>query len=141
MTSNVLDNTSTKVQNMACKTSQMDQIALEYLYYGFLWRLRVDGRGFLHQTPILKNCPPEGNQVAAHAQKRVTVPLRPRHTSVWQYLPACNDAFTPYGLASHGDVLRGSSRVPVPQKSAESSGKKRRPITAHFQIWEVHFGT
>ena len=32
-------------------------------------------RGFLHQTPILKNCPPERNQVAAHAQKRATVPL------------------------------------------------------------------
>ena len=37
----------------------MDQIALEYWYYGFLGRLRVDGRGFLHQTPILKNCSPE----------------------------------------------------------------------------------
>ena len=44
---------------MAFKTSQMDQIALEYWYYGFLGRLRVDGRGFLHQTPILKNCSPE----------------------------------------------------------------------------------
>ena len=76
MTSNFLDNTCTKVQNMAFKTSQMDQIALEYWYYGSLGRLRVDGRGFLHQTPILKNCPPERNQVAAHAQKRVTVPLR-----------------------------------------------------------------
>ena len=59
MTSNFLDNTCTKVQNMAFKTSQMDQIALEYWYYGFLGRLRVDGRGFLHQTPILKNCSPE----------------------------------------------------------------------------------
>ena len=75
MTSNFLDNTCTKVQNMAFKTSQMDQIALEYWYYGSLGRLRVDGRGFLHQTPILKNCPPERNQFAAHAQKRVTVPL------------------------------------------------------------------
>ena len=44
---------------MAFKTSQMDQIALEYWYYGFLGCLRVDGRGFLHQTPILKNCSPE----------------------------------------------------------------------------------
>ena len=44
---------------MAFKTSQMDQIALEYWYYGFLGRLRVDGRGFLHQTPILKNCSQE----------------------------------------------------------------------------------
>ena len=59
MTSNFLDNTCTKIQNMAFKTSQMDQIALEYWYYGFLGRLRVDGRGFLHQTPILKNCSPE----------------------------------------------------------------------------------
>ena len=63
---------------MAFKTSQMDQIALEYWYYGSLGRLRVDGRGFLHQTPILKNCSPERNQVAAHAQKRVTVPLKRR---------------------------------------------------------------
>ena len=54
MTSNFLDNTCTKIQNMAFKTSQMDQIALEYWYYGSLGRLRVDGRGFLHQTPILK---------------------------------------------------------------------------------------
>ena len=30
MTSNFLDNTCTKIQNMAFKTSQMDQIALEY---------------------------------------------------------------------------------------------------------------
>ena len=30
MTSNFLDNTRTKVQNMTFKTSQMDQIALEY---------------------------------------------------------------------------------------------------------------
>ena len=59
MTSNFLDNTCTKKQNMAFKTSQMDQIALEYWYYGFLGRLRVDGRGFLYQTPILKNCSPE----------------------------------------------------------------------------------
>ena len=33
---------------MAFKTSQLDQIALEYCYRGFLGRLRVDGRGFLH---------------------------------------------------------------------------------------------
>ena len=59
MTSNFLDNTCTKIQNMAFKTSQMDQIALEYWYYGFLGRLRVDGRGFLHHTPILKYCSPE----------------------------------------------------------------------------------
>ena len=43
-------------------------------------------------------------------------------------------------LASHADVLRGSSRVPAPRMSADLSGKKRRPITADFQIWEVHFG-
>ena len=43
-------------------------------------------------------------------------------------------------LASHADVLRGSSRVPAPRTSADLSGKKRRPITADFQIWEVHFG-
>ena len=43
-------------------------------------------------------------------------------------------------LASHADVLRGSSRVPSPRTSADLSGKKRRPITADFQNWEVHFG-
>ena len=42
-------------------------------------------------------------------------------------------------LASHADVFRGSSGVPAPLKSADLSGKKRRPITADFQIWEVHF--
>ena len=54
MTSKFLDNTCTKIQNMAFKTSQMDQIALEYWYYGFLGRLRVDGRGFLHQNANLE---------------------------------------------------------------------------------------
>ena len=34
----------------------------------------------------------------------------------------------------------GSSRVPAPRTSADLSGKKRRPVTADFQIWEVHFG-
>ena len=43
-------------------------------------------------------------------------------------------------LASHADVLRGSSSVPASQTSVESSGKKRRPITALIQIWEIHFG-
>ena len=42
-------------------------------------------------------------------------------------------------LASHADVLRGSSSVPAPLTSADLSGKKRRPITADFKIWEVHF--
>ena len=39
---------------MAFKTSKMDQIALEYSYNGFLGRLRVNGRGFPHQKPILE---------------------------------------------------------------------------------------
>ena len=54
ITSNFLDNTCTKIQNIAFKTSLMDQIALEYWYYGFLGRLRVDGRGFLHQNANLE---------------------------------------------------------------------------------------
>ena len=45
-----------------------------------------------------------------------------------------------YWLASYTDVLRGLSCVPAPRTSADLSGKKRRPITAEFQIWEVHFG-
>ena len=36
---------------------------------------------FFSKTPILKNCSPERNQVAAHAQKRVTVPLKPTDES------------------------------------------------------------
>ena len=76
VTSNFLDNACTKIQNIAFKTSKMDQIALEYWYYGFLGRFRVDGRGFFHQKPILKNIRQNRNQYAAHAQKRVTVPLK-----------------------------------------------------------------
>ena len=41
-------------------------------------------------------------------------------------------------LASHEDVLRGSPRVPSSLTSAEMSGIRRRPITAHFQIWYVY---
>ena len=42
-------------------------------------------------------------------------------------------------IASHADVLRGSSRIPAPLTSADVSGKKRRPITVDFQIWEVDY--
>ena len=42
-------------------------------------------------------------------------------------------------VASHAVVLRGLSRLSAPLTSAEPKGKKRRPVTAHFQIWEVHF--
>ena len=50
--------------------------------------------------------------------------------------------FTGTNIASHAHVLRGSSRVPARRTSADLSEKKkkRRPITADFQIWEVHFG-
>ena len=54
MTSNLFDNACTKIQNMAFKNSKMDKISLEYWYNSFLGRLRVDGRGFCHQKPILK---------------------------------------------------------------------------------------
>ena len=43
-------------------------------------------------------------------------------------------------VASHTVVLRSSPRVPTSRTSADLSGKKRRPITADFQIWKVHFG-
>ena len=43
-------------------------------------------------------------------------------------------------IASHADVLRGSSRVPAPRTSADLSGQRRRPIAADYGIWEVHFG-
>ena len=42
-------------------------------------------------------------------------------------------------IASQADVLRGSSRIPAPLTSADVSGKKRRPITVDFQIWEVDY--
>ena len=44
-------------------------------------------------------------------------------------------------IASHENVLRGSSRVPAPLTSADHdvSGKKPRPITADFQIREVDY--
>ena len=45
-----------------------------------------------------------------------------------------------YPIASHADVLRGSSRVPAPWMLLTWAEKKLRPITADFQIWEVHFG-
>ena len=64
-----------KIQNMAFKTSKLDQIALEYWYYGFLGRLRVDGRGFLHQKPIVKKRSPEQKSRCRTSEKRVTVPL------------------------------------------------------------------
>ena len=41
--------------------------------------------------------------------------------------------FTGKNIASHADVLRGSSRVPAPRTSTDlSEKKKRRPITADF---------
>ena len=43
-------------------------------------------------------------------------------------------------VASQADVLRGLSQVLAPWTSANLSRKKRRLITADFQIWEVHFG-
>ena len=43
-------------------------------------------------------------------------------------------------VASHTDVLRGSPRIPTLRTFADLSRKKRRPITADFQIWKVHFG-
>lgn len=51
-----------------------------------------------------------------------------------------NNLETHNKITSPADVLRGSSRVPAPLTSADLSGKKRRPIAADFQIWEVHVG-
>ena len=59
MTSNFFDKACTEIQNMAFKTSKMNKISLEYLYNSFLGRLRVDGRGFFHQKPILKKGSPD----------------------------------------------------------------------------------
>ena len=94
MTSNFLDNACTKIQNMAFKASKMDQIALEYWYYGFLGRLRVDERGFFTKSQSRKNVHQSRNQDAAHAQKSVTVPLKrrvyesSRGSSLMGYTPA-----------------------------------------------------
>ena len=59
MTSNFFAKACTKIQNKAFKTSKMNKIYLEYLYNSFLGRLRVDGRGFFHQKPILKKGSPD----------------------------------------------------------------------------------
>ena len=75
MTSNFFDNACTKIQNMAFKTSKMDKISLEYWYNSFLGRLRVDGRGFFTRSQSWKKVRQTRDQDAAHAQKRVTVPL------------------------------------------------------------------
>ena len=77
MTSNFLNNTCTKIQNMAFKTSKMDQIALEYWYNSFLRHLRVDGRRFFHEKQSWKKVLQTRHQDAAHAQKRVTVLIQP----------------------------------------------------------------
>ena len=65
----------------------------------------------------------------------------------WAHVIAINSAWN-YTLitsanvciASPADILRRASRVPSPRTSPDLSGKKRRPITADFRIWEVHFG-
>ena len=62
-----------------------------------------------------------------------------RHVKTIYCAPRCQTEN--FAVASHADVLKGSSRVPSPRMSADLSGEKRRPITADFQIWEVHFGT
>ena len=46
----------------------------------------------------------------------------------------------PFWLASNTDLFRGLSHIPARQMSADLSRKKRGPITADLQIWEVHFG-
>ena len=43
-------------------------------------------------------------------------------------------------VASPTDILRAASPVPAPRTSADLSRKKRTPITADFQIWEVYLG-
>ena len=78
MTSNFLANVCTKIQNVVFKTSKMDQIALEYWYYNnsFLGRLRVRmEEDFYTKSQSGKKVRQARNQDAAHAQKRITVPL------------------------------------------------------------------
>ena len=43
-----------------------------------------------------------------------------------------------YGLRETVSKHLDASRVPAPQMSPETNGKKRPPITANVQIWEVH---
>ena len=67
---------------MAFKTSQMDQIALEYWYHGFLGRLRVDGRGFLHQNANLEKLFVRTEIKLPHMRRSVSQPLEGnRHIS------------------------------------------------------------
>ena len=74
MTSNFLDDVCPQIQNMTFKTSKMDHIALEYWYNSFLGHLRVNGRGFPPQKPILWKVRQTRNQDAAHAQKHAMMP-------------------------------------------------------------------
>ena len=60
---------------MAFKTSQLDQIALEYCYRGFLGRLRVDGRGFLHQNANLEKLFVRTEIKLPHMRRSVSQPL------------------------------------------------------------------
>ena len=64
----------------------------------------------------------------------------PRYSMIWFLLYKRDLVTVSCGIiACHVDVLGGSSHVPAPRTSADLSGKKPRPITADFQIWEVHF--
>ena len=56
----------------------------------------------------------------------------------WRIVTLYSELYSFSISASHADVLRGSSRVPAPRTSADLSGKKRRPISADFQILQSY---
>ena len=94
MTSNFLNNACTRIQNMAFKTSKMDQIALEYCCISFLRHLRVDGRVFFHQKPIFKTGSPDQKaRCLTCSEERVTGPLMKMFQSAGFMTPTLTSHF------------------------------------------------
>ena len=89
MTSNFLDNVSTKIQYVAFQTSKMDQIALEYWYNSFLGRPRVDGRGFFYQKPILKKRSPDQKSRCRTCAEACHSPFKPCTASLCGKVSPC----------------------------------------------------
>ena len=74
---------------MAFQTSKMDQIALEYWYNSFLGRLRVDGRGFFYQKPILKKRSPDQKSRCRTCAEACHSPFKPCTASLCGKVSPC----------------------------------------------------
>ena len=74
----ILDGIQLKTQNMTFKSFIDDQTVLQCRYYYFPAPRKVDGGGFLSQTPTLKTVPSDKKSNCKHAQKGVKCPLNSR---------------------------------------------------------------